>query len=95
MRGFGGIVSFQIKSDLEGAKRVTNSLRIPIKAVSLGGVESLVVHPASTTHAVVPREEREKTSLFDNLIRLSVGIEDADDLIKDLQQALDKIPSKE
>lgn len=89
MRGFGGMVSFELKDErFEALKKLTTSLKIFSLAESLGGVESLVNHPASMTHASIPKEEREKNGLKDSLIRLSVGIEDADDLIADLEQAL-------
>jgi len=89
MRGFGGMMSFELKNDsIEEAKRVLSSTRLFALAESLGGVESLINHPASMTHASIPREERIKNGLSDSLIRLSVGIEDADDLIEDLNQAI-------
>jgi len=89
MRGFGGMMSFTLKDDsVENAKRVLSSTKIFALAESLGGVESLINHPASMTHASIPREERIKNGLTDSLIRLSVGIEDADDLIDDLNQAI-------
>lgn len=89
MRGFGGMMSFTLKDDsVEEAKRVLSSTKLFALAESLGGVESLINHPASMTHASIPREERIKNGLTDSLIRLSVGIEDADDLIEDLKQAI-------
>jgi cystathionine beta-lyase/cystathionine gamma-synthase len=89
MRGFGGMLSFTLKDDsVENAMRVLSSTKLFALAESLGGVESLINHPASMTHASIPREERIKNGLTDSLIRLSVGIEDADDLITDLQQAI-------
>jgi cystathionine beta-lyase/cystathionine gamma-synthase len=89
MRGFGGMISFELKDDsVDNAKRVLSSTKIFSLAESLGGVESLINHPASMTHASIPREERIKNGLSDSLIRLSVGIEDADDLIEDLKQAI-------
>ena len=89
MRGFGGMISFELKNDsVEEAKRVLSSTHLFSLAESLGGVESLINHPASMTHASIPREERIKNGLSDSLIRLSVGIEDADDLIHDLQKAI-------
>jgi cystathionine gamma-lyase len=89
MRGFGGMLSFTLKDDsVENAMRVLSSTKIFSLAESLGGVESLINHPASMTHASIPREERIKNGLTDSLIRLSVGIEDADDLIDDLKQAI-------
>lgn len=89
MRGFGGMISFELKNDsVEEAKRVLSSTHLFSLAESLGGVESLINHPASMTHASIPREERIKNGLSDSLIRLSVGIEDADDLIDDLNKAI-------
>jgi cystathionine beta-lyase/cystathionine gamma-synthase len=89
MRGFGGMISFELKDDsIEEAKRVLSSTHLFSLAESLGGVESLINHPASMTHASIPREERIKNGLSDSLIRLSVGIEDADDLIQDLKKAI-------
>ena len=89
MRDFGGMMSFELKDDsVDNAKRVLSSTKVFALAESLGGVESLINHPASMTHASIPREERIKNGLSDSLIRLSVGIEDADDLIDDLNQAI-------
>lgn len=89
MRGFGGMISFELKNDsIKEAERVLSSTHIFSLAESLGGVESLINHPASMTHASIPREERIKNGLSDSLIRLSVGIEDADDLIEDLGKAI-------
>jgi cystathionine beta-lyase/cystathionine gamma-synthase len=89
MRGFGGMMSFTLKDESDAAARtVLSSTRIFSLAESLGGVESLINHPASMTHASIPREERIKNGLTDSLIRLSVGIEDADDLIEDLGNAI-------
>lgn len=89
MRGFGGMMSFTLKDDsVENARRVLSSTKVFALAESLGGVESLINHPASMTHASIPREERIKNGLSDSLIRLSVGIEDIDDLINDLNAAI-------
>jgi len=89
MRGFGGMISFELKDeDAETLKRVVSSTKIISLAESLGGVESLINHPATMTHASIPKEERIKNGLKDSLIRLSIGIEDADDLIEDLKQAI-------
>jgi cystathionine gamma-lyase len=89
MRDFGGMVSFTLKDDsVEAAKTVLSGTRLFSLAESLGGVESLIGHPASMTHASIPREDRMRTGVLDSLIRLSVGIEDAEDLIEDLDQAL-------
>lgn len=89
MRGFGGMISFILKDDtVEAANKVLSSTKVFSLAESLGGVESLINHPASMTHASIPREERIKNGLDDGLIRLSVGIEDVNDLVKDLEQAI-------
>jgi cystathionine beta-lyase/cystathionine gamma-synthase len=92
MRGFGGMMSFALKDDnIETAKKLLSSTKIFALAESLGGVESLINHPASMTHASIPREERIKYGLTDSLIRLSVGVEDVEDLIEDLKQAIEKV----
>ena len=88
MSGFGGMISFELKGDMERAKRMASSCKIFALAESLGGVESLIGHPASMTHGSIPREERLKAGLSDGLIRLSVGIEDVKDLTDDLDSAL-------
>ena len=89
MRDFGGMISFELKNDtIETARKLLSSTHLFSLAESLGGVESLINHPASMTHASIPREERIKNGLSDTLIRLSVGIEDADDLIADLDHAI-------
>jgi len=89
MDDFGGMVSFTTKgNNYEEAIKIVENLKIFTLAESLGGVESLAGHPASMTHASIPKEEREKTGVIDSLIRLSVGIEDEDDLIADLEQAI-------
>ncbi len=90
MKGFGGMISFELKGGLERAKRMISATNIFALAESLGGVESLIGHPATMTHAAIPRGERLKSGLADGLIRLSVGIEDAKDLIADLDQAVRK-----
>ncbi|MEO7315107.1 MAG: cystathionine gamma-synthase [Ginsengibacter sp.] len=89
MRGYGGMMSFTLKDDSqEAAMKVLSETKLFSLAESLGGVESLCGHPASMTHASIPREERLKSGLVDSLIRLSVGIEDAEDLIADLENAI-------
>jgi cystathionine beta-lyase/cystathionine gamma-synthase len=89
MRGFGGMMSFTLKDDsVDTAMKLLTSTKIFALAESLGGVESLINHPATMTHASIPREERIKNGLSDSLIRLSVGIEDVDDLIEDLKNAI-------
>ena len=87
MRGFGGIISVDF-GDIEIAKKVVNNVKVFTLAESLGGVESLVCHPASMTHAAVPKEERNKMGLTESLIRFSVGIEDIEDLIEDIDNIL-------
>ncbi|MGB0402892.1 MAG: cystathionine gamma-synthase [Salibacteraceae bacterium] len=90
MRDFGGMMSFTTADDeYETAKKIVSSVKVFTLAESLGGVESLCGHPASMTHAAIPKEEREKTGVRESLIRLSVGIEDVNDLIDDLRQALE------
>lgn len=92
MRGFGGMMSFTLKDDkVETAMKLLSSTKLFALAESLGGVESLINHPATMTHASIPREERMKNGLSDSLIRLSVGVEDIDDLIADLSQALELV----
>lgn len=92
MRDFGGMLSFTLKNDsLQKAFELMKSVELFALAESLGGVESLVNHPASMTHASIPKEERIKNGLVDSLIRLSIGVEDAEDLIEDLNQALEKV----
>ncbi len=89
MRGFGGMISFELKDNtISAAEKLLSSTKIFACAESLGGVESLIGHPASMTHASIPREERIANGLADALVRLSVGIEDADDLIEDINQAI-------
>ena len=89
MDGFGGMVSFNLKGNkLEDAIKLVSSTHYFTLAESLGGVESLIGHPATMTHAAIPKKEREKTGVVDSLIRLSVGLEDIEDLLADLKQAL-------
>ena len=89
MRGFGGMVSFELKGDsMPEAVRLMESFEVFSLGESLGGVESLCTHPASMTHASIPKEERQRNGLKDTLIRLSVGIEDVEDLIQDLERAI-------
>ncbi len=89
--GYGGMLSFEISGGLEEAQRFLGSLKIFALAESLGGVESLIEHPALMTHASIPKEEREKIGITNSLIRVSVGIENVEDLIEDLDQAFAKI----
>jgi cystathionine beta-lyase/cystathionine gamma-synthase len=92
MRDFGGMISFTLKGDkLDDALKFLSNTHLFSLAESLGGVESLIGHPASMTHDSIPKAEREKAGLKDSLIRLSVGIEDAEDLIEDLEKAFQAI----
>jgi cystathionine gamma-lyase len=91
MHGFGGMISFALASDLAGARRFLETCEIFALAESLGGVESLIEHPAIMTHATIPPEQRAALGIGDALIRLSVGVEDLDDLKNDLQRALDAV----
>jgi cystathionine gamma-lyase len=91
MRGFGGIVTITLKTDLAGTKRFLENTDLFALAESLGGVESLINHPALMTHASVPEEQREALGISDSLVRLSVGVEDVRDLIDDLNTALEAI----
>jgi cystathionine beta-lyase len=89
MKDFGGMISFGLKEDsIAAGLKFIQKLKLFSLAESLGGVESLVGHPATMTHASIPREERLKSGLTDSMLRLSVGIEDTEDLIADLEQAL-------
>jgi cystathionine beta-lyase/cystathionine gamma-synthase len=87
MSGFGGMISLEL-GDIERAGRFLSATRVFTLAESLGGVESLISHPAAMTHAAVPKANREKMGITDGLVRLSVGIEDVEDLIADLDRAL-------
>ena len=88
MSGFGGMLSFTLRVPEEKAMAFASTLRYFSLAESLGGVESLICHPARMTHGSIPKEERERRGVTDGLLRLSVGIEDADDLLEDLERAL-------
>ena len=89
MRDFGGMISFMLKENsLEAALDVISKTQIFKLAESLGGVESLIGHPVKMTHSSIPKEEREKTGIVDSLIRLSVGVEDIEDIIADIEQAI-------
>jgi cystathionine gamma-lyase len=91
MRGFGGMITIVLKTDLEGTKRFLENTELFALAESLGGVESLINHPALMTHASVPKEQRDALGVTDSLVRLSVGIEDVRDLIDDLKFAFEAI----
>ena len=88
MHGFGGIIAAELDLDLDGTRRMLERTRLFTLAESLGGVESLIEHPAIMTHATIPPAQRDKLGISDSMVRLSVGIEDPDDLIRDLEQAL-------
>ena len=92
VNGFGGMVSFKIRGGVENSMIFTNAVTIPTLAVSLGNVDSLIQHPASMTHSATPKREREKAGIADNTVRLSVGVENIQDLIADLDQAMQKLP---
>ncbi len=89
MSGFSGIISFELEGGLEAGKTVMNGVKLCGLAESLGAVETMITHPATMTHAEVPPAERQARGLSDGLVRLSVGIEDVDDIIADLEQALE------
>jgi len=89
--GYGGMMSFELKGGIEAGRTLMNSVKLCSLAVSLGAVETLISHPASMTHSIIPRKERLRSGLTDGLVRLSVGIEAAEDIIADLEQALDKV----
>jgi methionine-gamma-lyase len=91
MRGFGSMISFELKGGISAGEKLMNNVTVALLAVSLGGVETLIQHPASMTHSGMPKEERLKAGITDGLVRYSVGIEDKEDLMEDLRQALDKV----
>lgn len=91
MRGPGSLISMELKEGIEAGKQILQAVHLPALAVSLGGVESLIQHPASMTHAAMAREDRLEAGISDGLVRLSVGCEDVEDLKADLQQALDSL----
>jgi len=92
MDGFGSMLCFGLRGGLEAGRRLINAVKLCTRAVSLGGVETLIEHPASMTHAGVPEEERKKAGITGDLVRLSVGCEAVEDLIADIEQALAKLP---
>jgi methionine-gamma-lyase len=91
MRGFGSMIAFELKGGMGAGRKLMDNVKLAILAVSLGGVETLIEHPASMTHASMSKEAREAAGFADGLVRYSVGIEDADDLIADLEQALETV----
>ena len=88
MHDFGGMIAFELKGGLEAGEKMMNKVEIATLAVSLGNVDTLIQHPASMTHAGMPREARLEAGLTDGLVRLSVGIENVEDIIADLEQAM-------
>jgi methionine-gamma-lyase len=93
MSGFGTMISFELKGGLEAGRAVMDNVKLATLAVSLGGVETLIEHPASMTHAGMSREARLEAGISDGLVRYSTGIEDVEDLVADLEQAFQAIPS--
>jgi methionine-gamma-lyase len=91
MSGYGGMLSFEVRGGVESGRRLMNHLKLCSLAVSLGSVDTLVEHPASMTHAVVPKNMRESLGISDGLVRVSVGIEDADDILMDFEQAFNEL----
>ena len=89
--GYSGMIAFELNGGVEAGKKMLNSVKLCTLAVSLGNVDTLIQHPASMTHAVVPKETREQAGITDGLVRLSVGIENVQDIISDLEQALNKV----
>jgi methionine-gamma-lyase len=90
MKGFGALMSFGLKGGLESGKKLMDNVTLATLAVSLGGIETLIQHPASMTHAKMSSEAKQDAGITDELVRYSVGIEDVEDLIEDLEQALAK-----
>jgi methionine-gamma-lyase len=91
MNGPGSMISFEVKGGLKAGKILMDNVHLALLAVSLGGVETLIQHPASMTHSKIPKADREKAHITDGLVRFAVGIEDVEDIIADLDQALAKI----
>jgi methionine-gamma-lyase len=91
MSGFGSMIAFELKGGFEAGRRLMDNVKLATLAVSLGGVETLIEHPASMTHASVPKAEREKAEITDDLVRIAIGCEDPADLCDDLAQALAKV----
>ena len=91
MNGFGDVVCFELKCDLETTIKFVDSMRLAFLTPSLGGTETLITQPATTSHYKVPKDKRLKQGITDGFIRLSLGVEDEEDIISDLEQALEKI----
>jgi methionine-gamma-lyase len=91
MSGYGGMMSFELKGGIEAGRRLMDRVELCLLSVSLGSTDTLIQHPASMTHAIMPKEMRSKVGITDGLVRISAGIEDVEDIIADLDQALDKV----
>ena len=91
MSGYSGMLSFELKGGVKPGHRFINGVELCLLSVSLGSTDTLIQHPASMTHAIVPRDMRLKIGITDGLVRISVGIEDAEDIMADLDEALDKV----
>ncbi|MCK5618557.1 MAG: PLP-dependent transferase, partial [Candidatus Krumholzibacteria bacterium] len=91
MSAYSGMITFELEGGLESGRTLMNSVELCSLAESLGAVETMITHPATMTHAEVPKEERDARGLTDGLVRISVGLEDVDDIIADLEQALDRV----
>ena len=89
--GFSGMVAFELKDGVGAGEKLLNNVKLCGLAVSLGNIDTLISHPASMTHAIIPKEQREKSGITDGLVRISVGIEDAEDIVRDLEQALKSV----
>ena len=94
MAGFGSMISFELEGGMEAGQRLMDHVRVATLAVSLGGVETLIEHPASMTHASISPEDRRSAGYSDGLVRYSVGLEDVEDLIADLRQAFDAVSAE-
>jgi methionine-gamma-lyase len=88
MHAFGGMITFELKGGLQAGEAMMNNVHLAILAVSLGNVDTLIQHPASMTHSAVSREDREHAGITDGMVRLSVGVEDVEDILADLDQAM-------
>ncbi len=91
MKGFGAMMSFGLKGGYDAGSKLMDNVHLALLAVSLGGVETLIQHPASMTHAAVSKENKLAAGITDDLVRFSVGIEDVEDIIEDLENALNKV----
>ena len=91
MNGPGSMISFELKGGLKSGKKLMDNVKLMLLAVSLGGVESLIQHPASMTHSKISHEDKLQAGITDGLVRIAIGIEDVDDIIHDLEQALEYV----